>query len=783
MTHNESEVLLSHYEPTLQLKEHVAQVNAVAKFLFAAHSPLVRERRVETPEVLDALVRCHDLGKGSPAFQQYIRDPKHYRGDPHAKEHSGLSAALAILWTQERNWPPLWILALVQAVAGHHAGFATLDYLDERLRPDDDDVLTVQWEGLSLAALSQAVSLDLEKLSGEFGDGRRWLFRRQRVVERLQSLPLTDAVRFRLWTQFLFSILLEADKAFLALREEKVHRYFQAVRPELPPVWVDHHLTRLPATPINPLRQQIRQDILRHLDEDHPCCTLTLPTGVGKTLLAASWALSMRERMSNNAASLPPKIVIVLPYLSIIDQTEQEYRKLFGLSQATSAQSEWLMTSHSLSQPHYELEGERMGQRYTHFYLDTWHSEVILTTFDQLLLALFSDRTRHLMRFHQLMDALIILDEVQTLPCKLWDLVDHTLRALTQEGNSRVLMMSATQPAMLTGAQEVAGDEQEVDKIFSAFKRYCITFHHRHEQELDAFIAELCPCMETYLKADKRVLVTLNTRSSAKAVWQAVADHLDSVMVYLISADVTPQDRLAKIAAVKSGKPCVVVSTQTVEAGVDIDMDIAIRDFAPLDALVQIAGRCNRNNRQGEHGGTVEVVSLCSAKGKRYADMIYDSVLLNITRDVLESVDTIGEEDILALSRHYFVLAKERKNLGKEITEAFARWQEMPNIHSLLRGGPREQVSFLVLADEDASLRMKIEQALAVEDRWERHNALRALAAEIQKRTVSVYAHTGFHPEDYADPVGSFWILRKGYYSPESGLNLHLEEDNPVCIF
>ncbi|MFO1429528.1 MAG: CRISPR-associated helicase Cas3' [Candidatus Competibacteraceae bacterium] len=783
MSGEETKELLSHYEPSLRLKEHVAQVNAAAQFVLAAHSPPLRRRRMETTAVLDALVRCHDLGKGSPAFQSYISNPKRYRGPLRAKEHSALSAALAIQWARAHGWSPLQTLALAQASAGHHAGFATLEHLEERLLTDDDDVLGEQWAGLSLIGLARATGLELATPAGKFEANHDWLFEDQEIADCLQSLALPEAVQFRLWTQFLFSILLEADKAFLALREEKLDRYFKSARPVLSPGWVDEYLTGLPETPVNPLRRQIREHILDQLGDDRRCCTLTLPTGVGKTLLAASWALQLREQMAEVASGSPPKIIIVLPYLSIIDQTEQEYRKLFRLDRENKAQSEWLMASHSLSQPQYELEGEQLGQRYTYFFLDTWRSEVILTTFDQLLLALFSDKTRHLMRFHQLMDALIILDEVQTLPCRLWDLVDHTLRALTEEGNSRILLMSATLPALLTDARELAGDAHRVGEIFAAFKRYRITFLHRQEQELEAFIAALCPRLDNWLAAGKRVLITLNTRASAKAVWRALADHIQDLPIYLISADVTPLDRLARIAAIKSGEPCVVVSTQTVEAGVDIDMDIAIRDFAPLDALIQVAGRCNRNNRRGEHGGKVEVISLLSTKGKRYAEMIYDLDLLSITHQTLENVEAVGEEGVLALSRRYFALVKERKSIGKEITQAFANWKQIPDIHALLRGEKRKQVAFLVLSTEDQALRNRIEQAIEHEDHWERRNALRLVAAEIQQRTVSVYARPGFEPTDYADPLGPFWILRERYYHPESGLDLQVEEDNPVCIF
>ncbi|MDQ2695633.1 MAG: CRISPR-associated helicase Cas3', partial [Pseudomonadota bacterium] len=428
-----------------------------------------------------------------------------------------------------------------------------------------------------------------------------------------------------------------------------------------------------------------------------------------------------------------------------------------------------------------------LGERYTEFFIDTWRSEVVLTTFDQLLLALFSGRTRHLMRCHHLLDALIVLDEVQTLPCKLWDLADKALNALTREGAARVLLMSATQPALLSGARELAGDEGQVAAVFALFRRYRIRFCHRQDQDLEAFLAGLSPRLTAWIAAGRRILITLNTRASAKAVWRAVAENPEiDVPVHLISADLTPRDRLEKIMAVKAAKdgPCVVVSTQTVEAGVDIDMDVTLRDFAPLDALIQVAGRCNRNNRNGDYGGEVEIVSLRSRRGRRYAQMIYDPDLLNATHDVLTGLDGIGEDGVLELSRRYFALLKQRKDTGTKITRAFARWEEMPDIRELLRGVQRQQLSFLVLDDEPGEeLRQDMAAALGIQDRWEQRSALRRLAAAMQQRTVSVFAGRGLDPAEFAEPLGPFWILHHRFYNRASGLDLNKDEDDPVCIF
>lgn len=778
--------LLSHFEPTLRLHQHLAQVSATAEYLLATHSVHTRTRRPETAIVLPALLRGHDLGKGSRAFQDYIADPFRYRGETRAKEHSALSAAMMLLWAKAEGWDALPALAMTQAIAGHHAGFATLDDLEDRLILEEDDALLDQWATLERGALGQASGLDLAKTEGDFEDARRWLFRRKRVGDRVHALAPAEAIGFRLWTQFLFSLLLEADKAFLALRKEHLRRYFQQPRAEIGRKCVDDRLADLPETPLNRLRSELRVQILATAASEQPCCTLTLPTGTGKTLLAATWALSQRARLAE--AGPPPRIIIALPFLSIVDQTEQEYRTLLKLDSSSHAQSERLLASHSLSHVEYEVEGASLGSAYTRFFIDTWRSEIIVTTFDQLLLTLFSPKTRHQMRFHALMDALIILDEVQTLPCQLWDLADQALRGLTQESTTRVLLMTATQPALLTDAQELAGDGTQVATIFARFRRYRLHFRHREPQALDDFIEAVLPRLVEWCAQGKRVLITLNTRSSAKSVWRAARECLLKTPVWLISADVTPRDRLEKIAAIKAlrpGEPGVVVSTQTIEAGVDIDMDIVIRDFAPLDALIQVAGRCNRNNRLGDHGGQVEIVSLSSTQGRNYADMIYDRVLLDMTREILAGhAVALGEESVLELSRRYFALIKARKNTGTELTEAFIRWGKLPDIQRLLRGDQGEQTAFVVLMSDESWLRHALESALAVSDRWERREAVRALAANIQQRTVTVYSRRGFHPEDYAAPIGPFWLLHSVYYHPDTGLELGRDEEDPAtCIF
>jgi len=255
---------------------------------------------------------------------------------------------------------------------------------------------------------------------------------------------------------------------------------------------------------------------------------------------------------------------------------------------------------------------------------------------------------------------------------------------------------------------------------------------------------------------------------------------LASIPLFFLSADVTPKDRLDAIKTIKEDNPCIVVSTQCIEAGVDIDMDFVIRDFAPFDSLIQIAGRCNRNGRLS-HPATVEVVDLSNEQGKRYSDMVYDDVHLQVTRQLTEKITEIEEREILPLANRYFEMLTAKKDTGMEHLRKFARWEEDKSVKELLRGKEREKYTFLVIK-QDPELKDEMTKANKIDDRWKRREAWRAIAGRIAKISVSIYAKRGFDPQDIAAEYLGQWILHDRFYSTDQGLVLDDDSTGGVLI-
>jgi CRISPR-associated endonuclease/helicase Cas3 len=763
--------LYSH--PDKKLSEHLREVAEASQIIASYHvlDEVAKQR-------LDELVRLHDFGKGTTFFQEYITykpDPSRWTGNPESKRHTPLGMLASAILKEKQTLSNDWLLHIGTSVLGHHTQLPIRKDISRKLQ-DEARIILKQLVDLPLQELSALTSFVYNVT--DFTSSEETIFNTldtyEFLFEWLDNLSIQQAVHERLKTQRLFSILLEADKAFLALSPGAQEQYKNRQPVNLSGEVVDIYLNGQPDSPINSLRKEARANALTTLGQhlDKGIYTLTLPTGVGKTLTAASLALELRKKQQR-------KIIIVLPFLSIVDQTSKVYTDVLKSPNQEKLDEGILIQSHSLSSRDYlELED---GD--AEFFLDTWQSDIVITTFDQVLLALFSSRAKHQMRFHHLCDAIIVFDEVQALPTQLWNITKEALESLTTYFGSNVIAMSATQPGFVTGQELVPN----VADVFKQFGRYRLVLKHKQDTPIGEFV-ELIRSRHAELSI-KRTLVTCNTRRSARRLYDELnAWQHDAFPVYFLSADVTPKDRLAVISEIKNNypQPCLVISTQVIEAGVDIDMDLVMRDFAPLDSIIQVAGRCNRNNRKSRCD--VEVFSLLSEKEKRYSELVYKNesepdISLQETRKVFENLESVNEEDVLGLCERYFASIHHHKDLGQKNTRNWAYFEEHIEVSKLLRGDQDSQYQFIVAErDEDVpSLEEEINMALAIKDRWEKRRAFKKLAPRLAQVTVNVWAQRGFEPSSIARKVGTMWFVHEGFYDFKRGLDIargHSDDSN-----
>lgn len=743
--------MLSHY-PKKELSQHIDEVKLGVEFLTSFHSKKTLSNLKS--ELMDYIIRFHDEGKKSKFFQEYIKQPEKYNGDPLLKSHSKLSALLA---STKYLKEPKQLFRVLQCIGGHHTQILTLsDMINYWL----DGEYYLKKQILSLSFVPD--DIDTRHPSDKIND-----LLEDYVGDQINEQSLEAAVCYRIITQFMFSLLLEADKALLIASIEK-HLSFE--RHKWSTEWISNRIGKPSKTKMNSLRNQIREEIQKY-NGNESIYTLTSPTGSGKTLLSATWALKQREKLLSKVL-ITPKIIIVLPFLSVIDQTVNEYFKILKMG-GIEPDGSWLIASHSLSDRKFNsgLEENEEG-----FFIDAWRSDVIITTYDQFLYSIFNPKTKYQMRFHNLFDSVIIIDEVQSIPAKLWKSLEGIIKIITSVSESKILLMSATLPSFISQSVPLLTNYRH---YFSLMNRYTIDFSdikNNVVMKLDEFSNDMVLKIPQWIKNNDHVLITLNTRNSAQKIFKDIQKYINDsdikCSLFFISSDVIPKDRLDRIDGIKGfsnkKEPCIVVSTQCVEAGVDIDMTIVIRDFAPLDSIIQIAGRCNRHgNRKNGH---IIIVQIISNGGKLYSEMIYDEIHLQKTRSILKMHDYVSEIDIIHLTDKYFeeLMGSDGISQGNDVYQSFAYFRDFTPIRELLRGKEIQKIDF-VLLEGDQKLKDEIYRISQITNKWIRREQWRRLSGSISNLTISVIAKHGFNPEEVAEQFHGLWLLDKNYYDDDMG--------------
>jgi len=647
--------------PDRLLHEHIAGVWRNAKMRFAECScdfPSFSTKDLR--KVLEVASIFHDFGKATPWFQKYITHlGGKFTADERAlRQHGLISAFMSFGILAEIFQDNLFLPAVGFLIVRRHHG--DLESYQNLLTITDDEyeICDRQLDHIYFDeyreitkdyGFSDYVHVDFLKATvNEVKTGKFKLFREVKRLSKKFSIEHYFIVNL------LYSFLINADKS-----DAIFHSIIALDAPVLASKEVHDFRSTLKdnqGRKINIIRDTIFQnvtDAIDTYDESQRVFSINAPTGSGKTITALYAALKIREKYGLS------HIIYCLPFTSVIDQNFEVFDKIRDFAQLPS-ESNILLKHHHLAEIRYRRRSQDESEmvfspdQALHL-IEGWESQIVVTTFVQFLLSLISNGNASLRKFHRFSNAVIILDEVQTIPHDYWFLIKNALKAVADLLHSRIIFVTATMPLIFSEQKNEIKELVSCKKeIFQSLSRIEINLSNlSQEMEWKVF----CSWVESVIRENSHqdILIVLNTIRSARELYQYCATLGLRRHIEYLSSHVIPKDRLQRIKSIahrKRKQPVLVISTQLVEAGVDIDLDLVIRDFAPLDSIFQTCGRCNREWRQGI-SGKVLLVSIKDSNGWK-PSQIYDRFLLEKTKKVLSNKNLIKESMLYELAQEYY---------------------------------------------------------------------------------------------------------------------------------
>ena len=733
-----------------RLVEHLSCVSKLAREFFQG------QKGAEEAALAGLL---HDLGKYGDLFQARLR------GEAQGLDHWSQGACLALTRFKA--------VAAALAIQGHHIGLQRGG--KESLRK----LLPDHLESTTLPNLRLSDS-DITRLqSRAAADGLEF---HQPAAPAITSWS-QQAVASMLDVRMLFSALVDAD--FL---DTEAHFEGDAngkrYRPDGPPLdakralaALDTHMARLrDATQaqidVKNARETLWNAVIHAGQSPRGLFTLTAPTGSGKTLAMLRFALE------HAALHGMQRIVLAVPFLTVIEQTAREYRRVFS-----DFPSNFVLEHHSLAGLGEESEkrdAEGSQERQRRLLTENWNAPIVLTTNVQLLESLFSNRPSSCRKLHNLMNSVILFDEAQSLPQHLAVPTLAALSHLSAAYHSTVVFATATQPAFDTldtavtkhavGGWRPQEAVPEHPALFKTLNRVNVRWPKEDEKRSWADIA-------ADVRNAHQALVVVNLKRHALALLEILAG---TDGLFHLSTNLCAEHRRAVLNRVrkrlKFGKPCRLISTQCVEAGVDVDFPVVFRAMAPLEAIAQAAGRCNREGKLNEQDLLGEVVVFEPAEESGWRKQFpthsyYQAAQVTQTLLKLRGELNINDPDTFrAYYRRLYDLsdpASQNADLNRAICEL--DFVEIAKAYRII--------------DQNA-----IQVLVPWADRWDDFQSLRAtvdkegITAEWMRRAqglaVSVY-RTNSGPPAWAIPaklrrggISDEWFILQGdFYDETIGLN------------
>lgn len=656
---------------TKLLKVHVQQVTSKALELLASENHLSFTFKInELSNVLEQIGKFHDLGKYTIHFQKYLLNESGF--DPNLKQHARFGAFTLFQKLLKAKQYKAAALAFY-IVEKHHANlyeFFESRHLSEpngkAFRVFRDQKASLTTDDCSFMALEMLES-DLFKFV-TFPDDDEF-------YETLELVDEEKNIENYFLINYLFSLLIEADK--LDASETDIYP-----RRPIAPDAVDKRF--LNST--HGLRTRVRHEVVSKLDDkailNERIFTLTAPTGVGKTLTALDFALKLKNQVPELATA---QIIYALPFINIIEQGLEEYEKTLNVGKSADTEGVKILGHYQYADIFGEKETDsdfEKGYRQKAMETDTWQGDIVITSFVQFFQTLIGYRNKLLKKFSHLAGSIIILDEVQTLRLEQLPLIGASLHYLTQFLNARVILMTATKPKIMDLAFEFILEKEGVKKyeirellhtnkdIYAGYKRTKIIPLLNYKFESDNLEQEFVDNLfVSNWQKGKSCLIVVNKVTRSIDLYKTMKKqfHTEGSPVYCLSTNLTPLERKKRIDKIKeemndkdNPKKPIVISTQLIEAGVDLSFDMAFRDLSPIDSIVQVAGRVNRHAPDPQNPEHLHLPVYIIDFGD--CKKIYGEITQIQASKALEKQSEFLESEYLVLVDNYFeIMTKNQK--------------------------------------------------------------------------------------------------------------------------
>ena len=510
----------------------------------------------------------HDMGKYSDSFQKYIR------GQGSRIRHSIYGAILA---------KDTSLIEIMFPVYGHHAGLPDKPLMAGDIKAELNtnrtfyDAIYKYWRD------------ENEKQFNVPDD------------EPFRSLP--DILQKECFVRMLYSALIDADSLDTErhfAKDKFELRKSAVLEPDVLSAKLDQEFARFEQDPekmnlpINQLRNKVRLYAVSKANLPQGFFSLTLPTGLGKTLCSINWALAHAQCHKNIR-----RIIIVLPFVSIIDQTAGKLKEIFN-----DEKNDYVLEHHS--NVIYAENEEKEEYNPKVLATENWDYPIIVTTNVQFFESLFSNKRSDCRKLHNIQDAVIIFDEIQTLPMCITEPTLTMLDNLQQLCRCSILFCTATQPDFATregfrGISHIESLVENPEMVFEQTRR--VTYHPVNDYN-EVSISELT---DTVIRNKQSALVVFNTKKKARIFFEEIKGGQAFKHYFHLSTSMCPDHRKSVLKEIKEvlrkNETVIVCSTQLIEAGVDLDFPSVYREIAPLESIIQSAGRCNREGKRKNDSG------------------------------------------------------------------------------------------------------------------------------------------------------------------------------------